>query len=68
MEKFLKEADLLSASLFEGHTTAATDVLIEIAVIAQGLVMDAAVGGQLIAMLTLAYLSLNCFNHLSLLF
>ena len=47
-QKDFKGTDLLSASLLESHTTATAPVVLEVAVIAQGHVTDATIGGQIL--------------------
>ena len=46
IEQLLKLIDLESARLLQGHTATAPTVFLEIAVVAQGLVVDAAVRRQ----------------------
>lgn len=54
----LKLVDLIQSCLFEGHAAAAPHMILEIAIVAQGNVMDFAIGQQLVFVLTHAYLFL----------
>ena len=47
-QKDFEGTDLLSARLLESHTTAAAPVVLEVAVIAQGHVANATIGGQIL--------------------
>ena len=55
-QKHFKGTDLLRARLLQGHTSATTTVVLEVAVIAQGHVTDATVSGQIF------YLTLALFD------
>ena len=68
VQKLFELADLKSTGLLEGHTTTAATMIIEIAVIAESDVMDAAVSGKQVLMLAHADLGLRrlwlCRRHL----
>ena len=59
-EQLLKHANLKSAGLFECHSATAPAMQVEVAIVAEGLIMDATVGrqGGLIITVTDSYLSL----------
>ena len=46
IKQLLKHTNLVSASLFECHSTTAPSVVIEVAIVAEGLIADATVGRQ----------------------
>lgn len=51
VEQVLKEVDLERARLSQGHAATAARVQVEVAIVAEGLVVDAAVGRQSVLMI-----------------